>query len=414
MGKAQEWRRQTIKGLESKNENSSSTEDGSEQLDALHLREQYYEKIADLIFTRARPVLLKTDKEESRRHRYELLEIIRSAGELAARLFTHRVKMNVICSWDRADDAFRFDIRSSIMTPHTSMLLDEDSHEFDGHIVSFMVEPAIIAYGNEAGRNYHEWKVFMKMTVLVFDGCEKKDRDDSDCGETKRRNWNGSIDELKELGRNQKRIKFGGETESASIAHPTAAQQLLDAAGETGAQALTDLETSNTAYRTSMKEWRATSSSSQTSSRGDEKLLREVAENEEIQGSDHPVQELQRMHERQEENLKGRQQWNPQQHHESEAARRQGLLSESFLGNLIDSISADKPDAVEKRQQLAKVVRGKAISRGREDSQARLEANGSNGGAEEKVRTQLQSACSKITVVQQSKLIDLTNDESAN
>jgi hypothetical protein len=47
------------------------------------------------------------------------------------------------------------------------MRLDCDSHEFDGRFVDMVIEPGILAWGNERGENYDQHKVWSPATVWI-------------------------------------------------------------------------------------------------------------------------------------------------------------------------------------------------------------------------------------------------------
>lgn len=372
-----------MKGLESGTKDLSLAECDSERLDTpALLREKYYQDIAKLIFRRARPVLSETTEEDSQTHWNELLEMIRNAGAFAARLFTQKVKMVVVQSWRKEDDAFRFDIRSSRMTPHPSMLLDEDSHEFDGCMIDFMVEPAIIAYGNEAGRNYDEWKIFMKMTVLLFDQNEMRRHGQYESGQMKRRSPNSSRNEPEESREGPKRTRIEEATKFASLTQPSATQQLLDAAREPEAGAPTERETRNAISLRSGEEWKAPSSST-----GDARLRKEDEMKRDPPQQNPNTGGMQSAHEPQGKNMEKGPQY-PQQQYGSKVTTAQGLLPASSMSEVLGSISADKADAFDERQRQAEAARRIAARQRRNSSQAasRMSGPGGSNGGVEKVR----------------------------
>ena len=109
-----------------------------------------------------RPVNL----EDAAKRHSELLHIYHEAAILAICLWTQKTEMRCLTTFDNYN---RFSISSPLMTPHVAMHCDQDSHEYDGRRIDLVVVPAIIAYGNEQGENYGEYKIWMPATVWISD-----------------------------------------------------------------------------------------------------------------------------------------------------------------------------------------------------------------------------------------------------
>jgi hypothetical protein len=62
----------------------------------------------------------------------------------------------------------QFANESPVMTPHRLHHLDDDDeNSLDGNKVLAVIQPVILAYGNEDAENYNKWKVWSKAVVLV-------------------------------------------------------------------------------------------------------------------------------------------------------------------------------------------------------------------------------------------------------
>lgn len=60
-----------------------------------------------------------------------------------------------------------FNATSSVMSAHRLHKLDEDDTRLDGKKVLLVVQPAVLAFGDENGESYDQSKVWARANVLV-------------------------------------------------------------------------------------------------------------------------------------------------------------------------------------------------------------------------------------------------------
>lgn len=129
--------------------------------ESVERKERYYQEMARIFETTYARVFYRPSDDHQRRK--ELYEIIRATGELFTSLW--KQKAHIVC---RGLDHFQskpFTVTSDLMTAHAAYRLDEADIRLDGLPVQMVVQPAILAYGNEEGKNYDEYKVWAKAVV---------------------------------------------------------------------------------------------------------------------------------------------------------------------------------------------------------------------------------------------------------
>ena len=117
------------------------------------------------------PLLKKVTNDEALKRHDELFDICKEVGALSYKLWSQKTRMECVFDFDSET---LFDIRSQLMHPHASMLCDHDSTEFNGRCSELCVEPAILAYGNEQGKNYDYYKIWMAATVWIGENSSPK------------------------------------------------------------------------------------------------------------------------------------------------------------------------------------------------------------------------------------------------
>lgn len=132
-----------------------------------HRREAWYRFLAEWFLNTEAQVLLRNLNEPESVERHDrLLAIIRDTGELFARLWTQKVWISTLDINEVKKE--RFNSQSKIMEPHVSYgLTGADESRFDGRRVQAVIQPAIVAYGNENGTDYERHKVWAKAVVLL-------------------------------------------------------------------------------------------------------------------------------------------------------------------------------------------------------------------------------------------------------
>ena len=124
--------------------------------------------------------LLRTPRTEAElvKRNQELYSLYHSAGALALSLWTQRAFMK----FHNLHGLQRFRTGNPAMTAHPLQHLSEDDERLDGKRVLLVVQPAVVAYGDEEAQNYDMCKVWAKGVVLV------------DENEGNRQNWFQSPD----------------------------------------------------------------------------------------------------------------------------------------------------------------------------------------------------------------------------
>lgn len=124
-------------------------------------KERYYQDMARIFDSGNIRVFYRASDDHQRRK--ELYEIIRALDELFSSLW--KQKAYIVCrGLDRFQDE-PFMATSDLMTAHPAYRLDEGDRKLDGLPVRMVVQPAILAYGNEEGKNYDHYKVWAKAVV---------------------------------------------------------------------------------------------------------------------------------------------------------------------------------------------------------------------------------------------------------
>ena len=97
--------------------------------------------------------------------RTQLLNVFRSIGELTSRLWTQKVYVSTLGLNDLSKGPFHVD--STLVEAHKSHKLEEKDSSLDGVPIEMVVEPAIVAWGNERGESYDTYKVWAKAVVWM-------------------------------------------------------------------------------------------------------------------------------------------------------------------------------------------------------------------------------------------------------
>ena len=126
-------------------------------------KEQYYRHITT-VFEASDARVLYRPCDVARRHE-ELLEVMRALGDLFSSLFKQRA---FTACWGKEKlQKMQFSADSRTMAAHPSHGLEDGDARLNGRTVQMVVQPAILAYGNEEGRNYGESKVWSKAVVWL-------------------------------------------------------------------------------------------------------------------------------------------------------------------------------------------------------------------------------------------------------
>ena len=126
-------------------------------------KEQYYRHITT-VFESSDARVLYRPCNVAQRHE-ELLDVMRTVGDLFSSLWKQRV---FTVPWGNEKlQKMQFSVGSRTMTAHPSHRLEDGDARLNGRTVQMVVQPAILAYGNEEGRNFDESKVWAKAVVWL-------------------------------------------------------------------------------------------------------------------------------------------------------------------------------------------------------------------------------------------------------
>jgi len=89
----------------------------------------------------------------------ELLQMIRATGDISALLWTQNAQLRA--SKCDIEGEFVFNSDSTSIKAHPCMCLDKNNRQYDGRRVQLIIEPALLAAGDEDGKNYDQLKIRM-------------------------------------------------------------------------------------------------------------------------------------------------------------------------------------------------------------------------------------------------------------
>ena len=133
------------------------------------MKEAYYLRQVDTFEHQCAVIFLETRTGQSLIKRTEeLKKIFRRAGTLAAKLAAQKVDVQVEYL-DQLPNYTEngFSNESEVMQLDYFMRGDEDDPSWNGWEIDLIVEPAILAFGDEHGENYDDWKVWTKARVWI-------------------------------------------------------------------------------------------------------------------------------------------------------------------------------------------------------------------------------------------------------
>ncbi|ERF72260.1 hypothetical protein EPUS_02147 [Endocarpon pusillum Z07020] len=159
-----QWRAMTTRMISANT--GDITEQGTSTAPTLiqSLKNDAYATFADQVVTTCKALLRDIDDEEATVRRAELRGLFERAGNLACHLHGQHVKIQVLLS---PQEIGNFHVNSKIMEAHTTMDIEEDDHSWDGKPIDLVMHPGLLAYGNECGENYDQFKVWSKAVVWM-------------------------------------------------------------------------------------------------------------------------------------------------------------------------------------------------------------------------------------------------------
>ena len=169
---AHTWRSDTVKLLDPLRSKPSTANE-----EARNRRERYYQKLVEDFMSSDRVYLLQPCGPPEREKRSaRLLEIFRSTGEFACKLWSQKVNITLVGAEKLVQKPFSMDDNLfEAHATHTSRL-DADPKSMDGMPIQLVVEPGILAWGTERGEAYQSYKVWLKAVVWMTTEARESDK----------------------------------------------------------------------------------------------------------------------------------------------------------------------------------------------------------------------------------------------
>jgi hypothetical protein len=122
-----------------------------------HIRDLYYRRLARRIKDEGSSLIEEPDRNEQAAREDELLDMIRATGDISTLLWMQNAQLRP--SKDDIDGDFIFGNDSTSIKAHPCMWLDKNNRQYDGRRVQLIIEPALLAAGDEDGKNYDQLKI---------------------------------------------------------------------------------------------------------------------------------------------------------------------------------------------------------------------------------------------------------------
>ena len=117
------------------------------------------------MFSRTYQHLYRQDVDSKKRES-ELFSIIQSVGKLSSTLWKQKV---FISSFPGRHIGQPFQTTSNEPEQHPAQRVGEGDSQVDGRLIQMVVQPAILAFGNEDGKDYDHSKVWAKGIVWLHE-----------------------------------------------------------------------------------------------------------------------------------------------------------------------------------------------------------------------------------------------------
>ena len=143
--------------------------DSDKRQEVKNRREKYYsELVNDFEQSPARLLYRDCSGHACSNRRKQLLDIFCPTGEYFSRLWAQKAYIDVLDLTDLKKIPYQND--SDLLEAHAVHNLENGDERMDGMPVQMVVEPAIIAWGNEQGENYDARKIWAKAVVWMSSG----------------------------------------------------------------------------------------------------------------------------------------------------------------------------------------------------------------------------------------------------
>ena len=126
--------------------------------------------VEEFIFTGYAKILFRPcSQDEVTIRKEQLLDVFRFTGETIRKLWYQKVYITTLGPEDLLHE--RYDINNAKMEPHATHRLEAGDTSMDGMPIQLVVEPGIIAWGNERGESYNRGKIWLKAVVWLSSGA---------------------------------------------------------------------------------------------------------------------------------------------------------------------------------------------------------------------------------------------------
>ncbi|KAK2755734.1 hypothetical protein FQN54_005884 [Arachnomyces sp. PD_36] len=161
------WRSETLRLLNTANgcEQSASPQPIKSRI--TEMRKRMSERLASEFLRGPVGLLLRPNLtyEEGCMVTNQLTNIIFNAGENSMNLWMQRTNMVMF----ELRNCGKFNLNNPFMTAHRLHQLDDDDHRLDGKPIIAVIQPGVVAFGDNDGENYEKYKVWSKAVVMVYD-----------------------------------------------------------------------------------------------------------------------------------------------------------------------------------------------------------------------------------------------------
>ncbi len=158
-----QWRAMTVRMIDSVRDNAAAAETRG-QARIRMLKENAYASSADNFLRCSHMLLRGVNPGEANTRRDELSALFERAGNLACQLHGQHVYIKVLSSHN---DVEAFSVDDTTMEAHTTMDIEQSDHSWDGKPIDIVLQPGLIAFGNERAENYEAFKVWSKAVVWM-------------------------------------------------------------------------------------------------------------------------------------------------------------------------------------------------------------------------------------------------------
>lgn len=132
-------------------------------------RYKYYKKLSYAFDDSDANLLYRECSEEEEAARFDdLVDLFCSADDFFSKLWSQKVYIKTLDARVLLKEPFSID--SDDCEAHAAHKLEEDDKSKDGMLIQMVVEPGILAYGNEQGESYEVSKVWSKAVVWLSSG----------------------------------------------------------------------------------------------------------------------------------------------------------------------------------------------------------------------------------------------------